>query len=232
MIKIMSHPPVLPVPALDRIASAYLIVAGHGRDASNPIKDWLTALAIESIDQIWLPAQEKISIDSIRELQHGLLLTPVQSSKRIAIIPAAQKLSPEASHALLKTLEDPPPHAVLILVAEYEDQLLGTIVSRCQRWHLPTTSQKDRDGREWSIAALRASSYADRLARAEGWAKGENFLEQFDQLLVAARTALFAHQLTLIEMEQLLNYRALAATNVTPRLLADMALLSLGKGAA
>lgn len=65
-------------------------------------------------------------------LCHDLSLKPMSSRRRVAIIDQADWMNDEAANALLKTLEEPPPHSVLILIAASADQLLPTIRSRCQ----------------------------------------------------------------------------------------------------
>lgn len=65
-------------------------------------------------------------------LCHDLSLKPMSARRRVAIIDDAEWMSEPASNALLKTLEEPPPHSVLILIATSTDRLLATIRSRCQ----------------------------------------------------------------------------------------------------
>ena len=65
-------------------------------------------------------------------LCHDLSLKPMSGRRRVAIIDDAEWMSEEASNALLKTLEEPPPHSILILIATSTDRLLATIRSRCQ----------------------------------------------------------------------------------------------------
>ncbi|MFN3705798.1 MAG: ATP-binding protein [Thermoflexales bacterium] len=77
-------------------------------------------------------ANATISIERVRELQHALQLTPMESRHRVAILADAQALSLGAMNALLKTLEEPASAAVLILTATSADALLPTILSRCQ----------------------------------------------------------------------------------------------------
>jgi len=65
-------------------------------------------------------------------LCHDLSLKPMSARRRVAIIDAAETMDDEPSNALLKTLEEPPPDSVLILIATGADRLLPTIRSRCQ----------------------------------------------------------------------------------------------------
>lgn len=73
-----------------------------------------------------------VKIEQIREVEAFLALTPNESIHKIALISALELTNPNASNALLKTLEEPPAYAHLILLATDADTLLPTIVSRTQ----------------------------------------------------------------------------------------------------
>jgi DNA polymerase-3 subunit delta' len=73
-----------------------------------------------------------IKIDQIRELQKQVGYKPFEGRKKVSILNNAEKLNLEAANALLKTLEEPPPDTVFILVSSSPGALLPTIVSRCQ----------------------------------------------------------------------------------------------------
>ncbi|HEY8199555.1 MAG TPA: hypothetical protein VIF44_07250 [Candidatus Limnocylindrales bacterium] len=75
----------------------------------------------------------QIRIDQARSLIVDLALLPLEGRFRVAIVAAAQRLNPDAQNALLKTLEEPPAGAVLILCADDETLLLDTVRSRCAR---------------------------------------------------------------------------------------------------
>lgn len=76
--------------------------------------------------------QKELKIDTIREWLRDVQLKPYEARRRIFILHDAEKLTDSASNAMLKTLEEPPPYATLILVAHTAGSLLPTIVSRCQ----------------------------------------------------------------------------------------------------
>jgi DNA polymerase-3 subunit delta' len=73
-----------------------------------------------------------LKVEQVRAIQHSLSLKPYQGNYRVAIFLRFQEANPNAANALLKTLEEAPPHVVLILIADNPDQLLPTIVSRCE----------------------------------------------------------------------------------------------------
>ena len=75
----------------------------------------------------------KFSIGQVREIQQEIIYKPYESSRKVFIIDDADKMSLEAANSLLRTLEEPPEYAVFILLAEDINQLLPTIISRCQQ---------------------------------------------------------------------------------------------------
>jgi DNA polymerase-3 subunit delta' len=75
--------------------------------------------------------QKELKIGTVREWQHDVSLRPYEARRRVFILHDAERLNEEASNAMLKTLEEPPPYATLVLVANSTD-LLPTIVSRCR----------------------------------------------------------------------------------------------------
>ena len=78
------------------------------------------------------PEQRQIVIQKIRELREWFSLRPSSSSRRVAIIHEADRLTQEAGNALLKTLEEPPSYAHVILIARDRDSVMETLLSRCR----------------------------------------------------------------------------------------------------
>lgn len=74
-----------------------------------------------------------IKIDQIRDLQRELSFRPFEAGKKVCIMEAAERLNPAAANAFLKTLEEPPGNALLILLTTNSGAVLPTILSRCQR---------------------------------------------------------------------------------------------------
>jgi DNA polymerase-3 subunit delta' len=75
---------------------------------------------------------EMIRIDAIRELRRDLHMRPFESDRRVYLIFSAHLLGDDAADALLKDLEEPPPYAVIVLVADDLGPIAETIRSRCQ----------------------------------------------------------------------------------------------------
>jgi DNA polymerase-3 subunit delta' len=79
------------------------------------------------------PQGQWIRIDQIRDLQRELNHRPYEGKRRVCILTHSERMRQEAANALLKILEEPPLHTVLILLATNADLMLPTITSRCQR---------------------------------------------------------------------------------------------------
>jgi DNA polymerase-3 subunit delta' len=76
--------------------------------------------------------QKDLKIDTIRTWQGDITLRPFEAKQRVLILHDAERLTEGAANAMLKTLEEPPPYAKIILVANTSGDLMATIVSRCQ----------------------------------------------------------------------------------------------------
>ena len=74
----------------------------------------------------------ELKIEQVRAMQQTLSLAPYQSKYRVVLIPDFQRATTGASNALLKSLEEPPARAILILTADARESLLETIASRCE----------------------------------------------------------------------------------------------------
>ena len=77
------------------------------------------------------PDGNSIKIDQIRKMQSKIWEAPIKSSKKIYIINDADLMTKEAQNCLLKTLEEPPKYAIIILIGAVENNFLSTIKSRC-----------------------------------------------------------------------------------------------------
>ena len=107
---------------------------------NNIIADSISQKSIDHFHKIRIPMANRILIHSIRELRKSLYLKSTSKGMKIVLIFDAHLLSAgqgEAANALLKLLEEPPPETTLVLVTDYSELLLPTIISRCQRISFP-----------------------------------------------------------------------------------------------
>src|SRR6056297_493197 len=88
----------------------------------------------QSIDLIEMDAASHRGIDDIRELKEGVKFSPAKSKYKVFIIDECHQLTKDGANALLKTLEEPPEHAIFILATTEVHKMIPTIVSRCQRF--------------------------------------------------------------------------------------------------
>ena len=88
------------------------------------------------------PARTVIGIDDVKDILHQTNLKPFEGFCTVIIFDGAEHLSQEASNALLKTLEEPSPQVLIILLTNSEETILETIRSRCRSYRL-RTSPKD-----------------------------------------------------------------------------------------
>jgi len=116
--------------------------AGEGGRISHPDLHWVEADG------------GRIKIDAVRELRAALALSANEGGRRVGLLPEAEKLRVEAANALLKTLEEPPPGAVLILVASAAELLPRTLRSRTLRLRFAP----------WTEDAVRAQLVAEGVA--------------------------------------------------------------------
>jgi DNA polymerase III subunit delta' len=87
-------------------------------------------------DVHWVRPESKsrtVSVAQMRDLMHEINLKPTEAEYKVATIVAADRLNVQGANAFLKTLEEPPPKSVLILLTTEPQRLLETIISRCLR---------------------------------------------------------------------------------------------------
>ena len=141
--------------AADRVAHAYLFAGSRGTGKTTLAR--LLAKAVNCtnpdpkkrpdnecehckavnenrfLDLIEIDAASNTSVDDVRDLRDKINFSPSQGKYRIYIIDEVHMLSTQAFNALLKTLEEPPPHAIFVLATTEIHKIPATVLSRCQR---------------------------------------------------------------------------------------------------
>ncbi len=87
-----------------------------------------------SFNVIEIDAASNRGIDSIRDLREKVMMPPTTGKYKVYILDEAHMLTTEACNALLKTLEEPPPHAIFVMATTDVHKMLPTVLSRCQRF--------------------------------------------------------------------------------------------------
>jgi DNA polymerase III subunit delta' len=135
------------------------------------------------------PLGDQIRIDAVRALRRDLHMRPFEADRRVYLILGADELNDDAADALLKDLEEPPPYAVVVLVADDIGPLPETVRSRCQL--VPFRRLSERAVRE-TLDARRpdlAEDEATALARVAG-GRLDRLLRLLDRDAAARRTTL------------------------------------------
>ena len=114
------------------IAHAYLFAGGRGTGKTSTARILARALGTSDKDIYEMDAASNRGIDEIRELRDSVATLPFESTYKFYIIDEAHALTPQAWQALLKTLEEPPEHAIFVLATTELDKVPETIQSRCQ----------------------------------------------------------------------------------------------------
>ncbi len=122
-----------------RLIAKSLNCAAHaGGEGEAPCNACASCIAFNdgrSADVIEIDAASNRGIDDIRALRDGVRFVPVQGAYKTYIIDEVHQLTKEAFNALLKTLEEPPGHAVFILATTDPEKVPATIISRTQHYH-------------------------------------------------------------------------------------------------
>ncbi len=96
-----------------------------------------------ALDVIEIDAASNTSVEDVRSLREKVNYAPNQARYKVYIIDEFHMLSTSASNALLKTLEEPPPHVIFVMATTEAHKILPTIMSRCQRFDFRRLSLED-----------------------------------------------------------------------------------------
>ena len=191
----------------NRIANAYLFIGPRGIGKTTTSRIFAKALnctspngvepcgkcvnceeiaAGRSLDVVELDAASHNKVEDVRPIIESVQFKPVSSKFKIFIIDECHMLSTAAWNALLKTLEEPPPHVRFIFATTEGDKVLATIVSRCQRFDLRRIQTNDIVSRLRHVCELEKIDAEDDalLAIARGAEGGmRDALSSLDQLV-------------------------------------------------
>jgi len=109
-------------------------VIGPTPDPDNTCENCLAIMAGTALDVLEIDAASNRGIEDIRSLRESVRFAPAQMRMKVYILDEAHAITPDGANAFLKTLEEPPPHAIFILATTAPEKLPSTILSRCQRY--------------------------------------------------------------------------------------------------
>src|SRR5215211_745681 len=145
-----------------------------------------------SPDIVEIDAASNRGIDDIRDLRERIRYAPTQLRSKVYIIDESHQITGAAANAFLKTLEEPPAHTRFILATTDPEELLPTIVSRCQRFDFKRISLDDMVRRLQTVAGLEGISVeADALRLIARHATGSlrDALGLLERLALASATS-------------------------------------------
>ncbi|PIQ69588.1 MAG: DNA polymerase III, subunit gamma and tau [Candidatus Tagabacteria bacterium CG11_big_fil_rev_8_21_14_0_20_41_11] len=119
---------------LNRVSHAYLFSGPAGTGKTSVARILARSVGCEDMDLSEIDAASSRGIDEIRALRDAVRLVPFQSPYKVYVVDEVHMLTKEAFNALLKTLEEPPKHAIFILATTELNKVPETIISRCQHF--------------------------------------------------------------------------------------------------
>jgi len=118
-------------------------------------------------DTLIIKQEKAIGIEIVRQIKAWLSKKSYQEKKRFILIYQAQNLTVEAQNAFLKTLEEPPENTVIILITDNSYQLLPTIISRCQVFHLSKNTTIEYSPPDKQLAKILNKDLGEKIAFAQ-----------------------------------------------------------------
>lgn len=167
-------------------------------------------------DLLYFPAESKLGIAEARKIKEHFSLKPYSAKGRVVVLEDATSLTIEAQNALLKTLEEPPQEAILILGASSEARLLPTILSRCQVIRIQSSEFRVQNYKE-DIEKLVTATIAERFEFVEKLKDKEAFLKSLVDYFYQKRDMSF--------LKELLKAEQLAQHNVNIRAILEYLML-------
>ena len=194
---------------IGRLAHAYLLTGSAGSG-----KSWLavqlaalvlecapeTALAHPDVHMVQPESKSRrIVIVQIRDLEHSIQRKPLIASSKVAIVHDADRMQPQAANAFLKTLEEPPPGSLILLLSTRPKAILETVRSRCVE--TPLLDATNRVSTPEELAILKALEECLLNEARPGVAEAFRFTRALQSILFALRERISAEYESILRKE-------------------------------
>lgn len=211
-----------------------LLITGYNSTSSLKLAQKLSADSlIPAPDVFIVDSVTSIGLAEIKKVTQFLSRKPLFKANKIAFFPSAEKLTLAAQNAFLKTLEEPPAHSLIILIAPHPDRLLATLTSRCQTYSTVESASLDETTTKnltIFVNQLQQSSPAQKIILAGQLAVSKTSALEFCQnLLIYLRHLMIKKsQLSLaLSLRQINQAIVYLNQNVNPKLCMENLFLQL-----
>jgi len=222
--------------------TSFIIAAKDKKKRASYLADFYKIHEIDLFDITILDLEtsskntQSIGIEDIKKMQEKIFLKPIKSKNKVIVIDDGEALTIEAQNALLKILEEPPAHTLIILSVNTKETILPTIISRCKIIQLEEEgiklSAEEISELQTFLEDLKRWGTGERFKKAEILAKDKDTaLIWLEKLIIFLRGELLKEPnnnqfLQAIKSFQVL-YTLLKTTNVNPRFAIENTLLNL-----
>jgi DNA polymerase III delta prime subunit len=223
--------------------TSFIIVSKDKNKRDEYLKEFYKKHTIDVFDQTILTLDNSvkqnsasIGIEDIKQMQKKLFLKPLKGETKAVILEDAELLTIEAQNALLKVLEEPPQHTLIVLSTNTKETLLPTIISRCQLIQLEEEelilSEKEKTELQTFLEDLPKWGIGERLKKAEQLAKDKNkAIEWIEKLILVTREKMLTSEDSIFYANIIRHFQSLhtllKTTNTNPRFAIENTLLQL-----
>lgn len=210
----------------EKIAHAYLLTGTRGigkttiarifakaircenlSDEGNPCLKCDACMSIESghsLDYLEVDGASNNSVDDMRELIDNVQYLPTNGKYKVYVIDEVHMLTVSAFNALLKTLEEPPEHVVFIFATTDPQKLLGTVLSRCQRFDFKNSSPEETQKLILEVAQKEGITFENDLLALELAKQGKgsfrDSLSLFDQVISLSSSEIITEEALMLSL--------------------------------
>jgi len=232
--------------------TSYLVISKNKSLLQKEVEKICEQFSVHSLDRVTInkpddakidktrKTTKSIGIDDIKKMRQQIFLKPYKSLTKAVIFEDGELLTPEAQNALLKVMEEPPEHTIILITARSKDAILPTIQSRSHIIELQDTSVPTESERSQSalfLEAIKNMNIQQALELAEQYEKMKDALpESLERSIIALRNNMLQEEKgeEIIKLAGTMKtlqkaHKVITTTNANQRLTLETAFLSLSE---